>query len=172
MNLINKEEFLELLEQKYGDLNDEGGCSICVNGEYEWLSISNIVELAHDCELYDDDQYELEQAEETIEDLKKKIEEIKTEYKKRLELMQTALIELTHNTNTVPTDKRISKADFIEMHSNAVRDMDGIEDSDIYGYDITVHWHGFYCNCGDGATPANYIIPGVADCLDEDPTEY
>ena len=172
MNLIDKEEFLERLEQKYGDLTNECGCSVPINGEYEWLSISNIVELAHDCELHDDNDDELEEMENQVKHLKKQIDELKAEYKTRLELMQKALIKLTHTTDTVPTDVRISKADFLEMHSNAVRDMDSLEGNDIYGHDITVHWHGFFCNCGDGATPANYIIPGIEDCLDEDPTEY
>lgn len=99
-------------------------------------------------------------------------DQITLDYERRLELMQKALIELSRETTTVSHDVRVPKADFIAMHSMAVHEMDGCEDNDIYGYDITVHWHGFYCNCGDGATPANYIIPGVEDCNEEDPTEY
>ena len=172
MELIKKKDLLNAIEEKYGDLTDECGCSISTDSGFEWLSISNIVELVHDCETYDGGEEEIEELEKRIEHHKQRIEELKAEYKKRLELMQKALLELSKKTETVPHDVRVSKADFIEMHSTAVYEMNDIEDNDIYGYDVTVHWHGFYCNCGDGATPANYIIPGVEDCLDEDPTEY
>lgn len=110
--------------------------------------------------------------ERTIDTLKQEHREDVANYEKRLELMQKALLELTHNVDTIPHDKRISKADFVAMHSAAVRDMDGLEDNDIYGYDVTVHWHGIYCNCGDGAVAANNIVPGIEGVMDEDPTEY
>ena len=172
MALIKKEEFLKELEHKYEDLTDTCGCNVGTEHGFEWLSVSNIVELVHYCETYDEADEELEEAEKELEELRRKMDELKEEYKKRLELMQKALLELSRKTDTVPNDIRVSKADFVAMHSTAVYEMDGLEDNDIYGYDITVHWHGFYCNCGDGATPANYIIPGIEDCLEEDPTEY
>lgn len=172
MELIRKQDLLKELEHKYEDLTDISGCNVGTEHGFEWLSVSNIVELVHYCETYDGNEEELEEMERTIEDLKKQIDEIKADYKKRLELMQKALLELSRKTDTVPQDVRVSKADFVAMHNTAVYEMDGIEDNDIYGYDVTVHWHGFYCNCGDGATPANYIIPGIEDCNEEDPTEY
>lgn len=91
---------------------------------------------------------------------------------RRIELMQSALLKATKTADTVPNGVRVSKADFIAMHNAAVRDMDGNEDNDIYGHDFTVHWHGMYCNCSDGATPANHIIPAIEWCEMEDPTEY
>lgn len=172
MELISKKELLKEIEEKYGDLTNESGCSVSTDNGFEWLSLSNIVELVHCCETYDGGEEEIEELERRIEHHKKQLDELKAEYKKRLELMQKALMELTQKTDTTHHDVRISKADFVAMHTQAVCDMDGLEDNDIYGYDITVHWHGFYCNCGDGAAPANYIIPGIEDCLDEDPTEY
>lgn len=172
MEFIRKRDFLEAMEEKYEDLTDESGCSVRTENGYEWLSISNIVELVHCCETYDGGEEEIEEMERRVEHLEKKVTEIKAEYEKRLELMRKALIELSRKTATVPTDVRVSKLDFIAMHTQAVCDMDGCEDNDIYGHDITVHWHGFYCNCGDGATPANYIIPAIEDCWDEDPIEY
>ena len=51
---IEKEELFERLKNKYGNLNDECGCSVYVNGEYEWLSVSDIVDIINDCEEYDD----------------------------------------------------------------------------------------------------------------------
>ena len=171
MNFIDKEELLERLANRYGDLNDRCGCNVRTEDGFEWLSISNIAELIHDCGTYDGNESELEEKENQVEHLKKQIEELKAEYKKRLELLQTALLKATKTDGTIP-GIRVSKADFVAMHSIAVRDMDGCEDNDIYGHDITVHWHGFYCNCGDGATPANYIIPGIEECNEEDPTEY
>ena len=172
MELINKNDLLQALEEKYEDLTNECGCNVRTENGYEWLSLSNIVELVHYCETYDGGEEELEEMERRVEHLEKKVADIKEEYEKRLELMRKALIELSRKNTTVPNDVRVSKLDFVAMHTQAVCDMDGCEDNDIYGHDITVHWHGFYCNCGDGATPANYIIPAVEDCFEEDPTEY
>ena len=172
MEFISKRDLLKAIEEKYEDLTNESGCSISTRHGFEWLSISNIVELIHDCWTDDGGEEEIEELERRIEHHKKQIDELKAEYKKRLELMQKALIELTRKTDTIPHDVRVSKIDFVAMHTTAVCEMDGCEDNDIYGHDITVHWHGFYCNCGDGATPANYIIPGIEECYEEDPTEY
>lgn len=54
---INKEELLELLKEKYGNLNDECGCSIFINGEYEWLSVKDIVNVINECEEYDEEDF-------------------------------------------------------------------------------------------------------------------
>lgn len=46
---IDKEELLELLKEKYGQLNNDCGC-YCRNGE--WLSISAIVDVIDECDEY------------------------------------------------------------------------------------------------------------------------
>lgn len=55
MELICKQELLELLQNKYGDLTDGCGCSVYVDGEYEWLSVADIVKLINECCVYDDE---------------------------------------------------------------------------------------------------------------------
>ena len=98
---------------------------------------------------------------------------------RRIELMQQAILELSKGA-TLSSDARVSKADFLAIYQKALDEMfDNMEKencdelpNNIYGHDITVHWNGIYCNCGDGATPSNYIIPGIEDCNEEDPTEY
>lgn len=54
MAFINKEELSNALQSKYGDLNDDCGCSVYVNGEYEWLSIKDIVDIISSCCEYDE----------------------------------------------------------------------------------------------------------------------
>ena len=104
--------------------------------------------------------------------IKEKEEDI-SHLQRRIELMQTALLKATKTADTVPNGVRVSKADFVAMHKSAVDYMwNHEEDNDIYGYDFTVHWHGMYCNCSDGATPSNHIIPAIEWCEMEDPTEY
>lgn len=41
------DQLLYLLERKYGDLKDDGGCYVMneETGEYEWLSVKTIVRL-------------------------------------------------------------------------------------------------------------------------------
>lgn len=55
----------------------------------------------------------------------------------------------------------LSKNDVNEMFET------NSEENDIYGHNITVHWHGMYCSCSDGAIPSNYIIPAIVDCDSE-----
>lgn len=105
------------------------------------------------------------------------------EYERRLELMQEAIKQLMKKGGT-SEDVRVSKADFVAIYNNALNEMFDIMErcegdetpdditNDIYGHDFTVHWHGIYCNCGDGAAPSNYLIPGIEGIYDEDPTEY
>ena len=97
------------------------------------------------------------------------------ELKKRCEMLQNAVLKLSAKHGTPVTDVRVSKLDFLAMHDSAVNDMfdhPENEENDIYGYDITIHWHGVYCNCSDGATPSNYIIPALQDLCEEDPEEW
>ena len=54
---IDKEELLEALANKYGDLNDTGGCSVYVGGDYVWLSVADIVEVIENCIEYDEDEF-------------------------------------------------------------------------------------------------------------------
>lgn len=50
---INKDELLELLKQKYGDLTDECGCSVSTDNGWEWLSVADIVNVINSCAEYD-----------------------------------------------------------------------------------------------------------------------
>ena len=101
------------------------------------------------------------------------------EYEKRIELMHTAILELSKGA-TPTNDMRVSKADFLAIYQKALDEMFDLmekpnfdeQPNDIYGHDITVHWHGIYCNCGDGAVVCNNLIPGIEGVLSEDDNEY
>lgn len=96
------------------------------------------------------------------------------ELEKRCEMLTDALLKLTAQRETAQGDVKIPKADFIKIYNDAVNYMFDHydEDNDIYGYDVTIHWHGMYCNCGDGAAPSNHIVGGLECLYDEDPDEY
>lgn len=70
-------------------------------------------------------------------------------------------------------DRQVSVEEFLRIYSEALskhwNDMnnDDVEKYGIYGQDFTIHWNGIYCNVGDGATPANHIIPAIRACLEE-----
>ena len=114
-----------------------------------------------------------------LDEMNREKEQLSMDYERRIELMQQAILELSKGT-ALPSDARVSKMDFLAIYQKALDEMfDNMEKpncdelpNDIYGHDITVHWHGIYCNCGDGATAANHLIPGIEGCADEDPTEY
>lgn len=52
--MIDKQELLERLAEKYGDLDDRCGCSVDAPNGWAWLSIANIVEIIEQCEEYED----------------------------------------------------------------------------------------------------------------------
>ena len=94
---------------------------------------------------------------------KNKVEEIE----KSNEMLRKAMIHLTGKGNT--TDIKVSRSDFIKMHEMAVNEMfeNNSEENDVYGYNITIHWHGMYCSCSDGATPSKYISSAIVNCDEE-----
>ena len=104
-----------------------------------------------------------------IKGTEEKVKELET----RNELLRKAIMQLTTYKNT-NKDIRVSKLDFLKMYDDAVNEMfdnPDEEENDIYGFDITVHWHGIYCNCGDGATAYNNIIPAIENVYNEDDEE-
>lgn len=100
------------------------------------------------------------------------------ECEKRIEFLQSALLQATTGNKAVE-GVRVTKTDFLQIYDKALQAMfkaeeDGTLDpdnNDIYGYDFTIHWHGIYCNCYDGAIPSNHIIPAIEGVNDEDPDE-
>lgn len=117
--------------------------------------------------------------EKELDRMNREKEELKKDYEKRLELLQDAIKQLMREGAT-SEDVRVGKADFLAIYQKALDEMfDNLEKpnydelpNEIYGHDFTVHWHGIYCNCGDGAAPSNYLIPGIEGVYEEDPTEY
>ena len=88
-------------------------------------------------------------------------------------MLRKAMLQLTSKENI--SDVRVSRQDFIKMYNSAIEFMFNnmeTEDNDIYGHNVTVHWHGMYCDCSDGATPSNFIIPAIKDCDNEIGEEY
>lgn len=86
-------------------------------------------------------------------------------------MMRKAILQLTSSREQ--QDVRVSRADFLKIYDDALQQMFDMnedfteENNAIYGHNMTVHWHGMYCDCGDGAIPSNYIIPGITGCDEE-----
>ena len=114
-----------------------------------------------------------------LERMERKKTELVKDYEKRLELMQDAIKQLMKEGGT-SEDVRVSKKDFLTIYNKALNEMFDLmekpnfdeQPNDIYGHDITVHWHGIYCNCGDGAVVCNNLIPGIEGVISEDDSEY
>lgn len=73
-------------------------------------------------------------------------------------------------------DKEVTRKEFLRIYNEELNEFfkqtDDPKTSDnptahIYGYPITVHWNGIYCDCDDGATPYNYIIPAIEEVDEE-----
>jgi hypothetical protein len=45
LNNVVLQEVLDRIEAKYGDLEDERGCSVSTDNGWEWLSVAEIVRI-------------------------------------------------------------------------------------------------------------------------------
>lgn len=95
---------------------------------------------------------------------------------KEINNLKRMLMSLLHRLGkNKEKDIKVTRKEFVELYEKAVDCMfdnldNGIEDDDkneIYGHDVTVHWHGLYCNCLDGAAVSNHIIPGIKGLMEE-----
>lgn len=74
------------------------------------------------------------------------------------------------------TDIQLNRKDFLELYGYAMQQMDFVELEDqddksevlVYGNDFTIHYLGYFCNCGDGAAIFNYLIPAIESLNDEE----
>jgi hypothetical protein len=56
LNNVILQEVLDRIEAKYGDLENECGCSVSTDNGWAWLSVANIVEIIqHVDEMFDDE---------------------------------------------------------------------------------------------------------------------
>lgn len=93
---------------------------------------------------------------------------------KEAEVLRTAVIKLLEHFKANQTnDVEVTRKEFLAIYGAAVDDLFRKEDNgddddnEIYGHDVTVHWHGIFCNCEDGATVTNTVIDGVECCSSE-----
>ena len=86
------------------------------------------------------------------------------------------MTEKEYNKLVQKTPQRVTKKEFLELYDAALTMLEYYNGTDererfnhIYGhdYDVTIHWNGFYCNCGDGATAWNHIISNIQGIIDE-----
>ena len=113
---------------------------------------------------------ELEKKDKAIESLMDDIKELKT----ALHILLNAKTE-----DRQPEGIRLKVADFLTVYNamfrnggnqyNGYREAEGpdLMENHIYGHDITVSWHGLWCNCEDGASACNHIIGGLEGLADE-----
>ena len=67
-------------------------------------------------------------------------------------------------------DRKVKCSEFLDVYNQAFEDL-GAEECELYGNDVTVHWHGIYCNCGDGASAWNNIISNIPNVIEENGDE-
>lgn len=108
--------------------------------------------------------YQHEVCEEELVAARNQIKELEVANK----MLRNAILQLTKNKRET-VDVRVSRKDFLKLYETAIYELHEFqyEDNDVYGYPVTVHWHGIYCDCSDGATPSNHIIPGILSCEEE-----
>jgi len=88
------------------------------------------------------------------------------------ELRQALLVATRNKEGSDSGDICLKRQTFLDVYNRCFNREDEDIDPDIYGHDVSVHWHGLWCNCGDGATACNNIIYGIEGCIDEDDGDY
>ena len=89
---------------------------------------------------------------------------------KEIKELREAVLKATRNKKMKTKDIRVSMATFYNITQEILKRDDGDEidmETDVYGHDVTVHFHGLYCNCYDGAVVYNSVIEGVKECAEE-----
>ena len=100
--------------------------------------------------------------------------------KKQINTLRKLLFKILSEQNNGTEDIKLSRKDFLEVYYQANKYVcdcddnyaeDALEETGLYGKDMTVHWNGIYCNCTDGAVIANYLIPAIKDIDEEEDYE-
>lgn len=72
-------------------------------------------------------------------------------------------------------EEEVTKKEFLDLYGAAMEMIayyDGSAEKErfnhLYGYDVTVHWNGVYCNCSDGATAWNHIVSNIKGIIEEE----
>ena len=82
--------------------------------------------------------------------------------------LRSTVVKMLKSFNDNPTeDIELTRREYIETFNAAVDSMFDNDENEIYGYDTTVHWHGIYCNCEDGAEVFDHIISAIEKIDDE-----
>ena len=90
---------------------------------------------------------------------------IDKEIEKQTKVAKRALFKVLSEQKT--EDIEVSRQEFLDVYGLAMSDL-GLDECELYGNDVTVHWHGIYCNCSDGAVAYNNIIAGIRDVIEEE----
>ena len=95
-----------------------------------------------------------------LEDLANARDERNT-LKRQLEEMDKALLAATRKRKEHTEDVLLSREAFVRLANKA-----SVED-DCWYHDITVHWHGLYCNCDSLAQTFEFIIGGIEGLIEQ-----
>jgi len=98
------------------------------------------------------------------EGLEKENEKLKAKVKHLRSLLFSAMKEKQSG------DTKVTRKEFVDIYHEA---MDGLgsDECELYGNNVTVHWHGIYCDCSDGAVAHNNIIEGIKGVMSEEDEE-
>ena len=114
---------------------------------------------------------EIEQLKKEKESEKESSEQLIKQLKNEISELRQALLVSTRNKEGKSQDIELSMPTFYNLFQEIMSHEDGDSvdmEKDIYGHDVTIHWHGFSTNCYDGATSYNYIVEeGLVNCIDE-----
>ena len=84
---------------------------------------------------------------------------------KETEVAKRALFKVLSEKKT--EDIEVSRQEFLDIYGLAMDSL-GSDNCELYGNDVTVHWHGIYCNCTDGAVAYNNIIARIENVIEEE----
>lgn len=84
--------------------------------------------------------------------------------------LSEVLLTITRDSDPKTDEIQVSMKTFLHLYNRCFDvDEDGNDkmETDLYNHDVCVSWHGFRCNCFDGAAACNYIIEGIESVMEE-----
>lgn len=84
---------------------------------------------------------------------------------KETEVAKRALFKVLSEKKT--EDIKVSRQEFLDIYGLAMSGL-GSDKCELYGNEVTIHWHGIYCDCSDGAVAYNNIIAGIKNVIKEE----
>lgn len=88
-------------------------------------------------------------------------------YFEKYEKAKKSLFTILRRKKNCNEDIMLTRSEFLDIYCMAMESL-GLDKCELDGNDVTVHWNGICCDCGDGAASYNYIISNIEGVIEDE----